>query len=70
MLQTLRRFLHLGPPGSKVTANSWWSLAQNAWVSWRSERTWSCFWRISLANAGEEATTVVSWPNLRQIKGP
>ncbi|CAN0908675.1 hypothetical protein LINGRAHAP2_LOCUS25402 [Linum grandiflorum] len=70
VLQTFRRFLHLDPKGRSVTATSWWLQAQKAWISWRLQRTWSCFWRISLAVAGEEATIVVTWPSLRLIKGP
>lgn len=58
----------LGGTHATVASGFGWEAA--AWGTVRTENVLSCFWRISLADSGDEAITVVIEPSFKVMSGP
>lgn len=69
-LRAFRRLRHWSATGNQATEYLLWPWAWTAFGTDLVEKVRSCFWRTSLAKAGEETTTTVFFPSFKLMIGP
>lgn len=70
VVQMRRRLRHRGSAGAQASVSLTLGWAATDSGIGRFAKDWSCFWRISWAVVGEEATVTSTEPKRRDMMGP